>query len=150
MVFALVLVAAGCGSSSSHTGGTPTATVPQATQVDTVHVVRTSDDGPSNLAPFDYTGHDATKTQTLYTALLALPAYVATGRACPTDLGVQYELTFLHSGSTVLHAIADPSGCQVVVINGQDNRTAAHSVLWAQLAAAVGVSTSQVYPVPTA
>lgn len=147
----LVVLVSGCGGSTSQPVKSAVTSVPAAAQITTVHIVRTSDNASSHLAPFNYTGHDAAKVQALYTTLLGLPAYTPNGKACPTDSGVQYQFTFSNGGSTTsLQAIADPSGCQVVVINGRDNRTAAHSTLWTFLAESVGVPESQVYPVPTA
>ena len=63
--------------------------------------------------------------QALYNGLLALPKYVPGQVTCPSDIGVQYNLKFTHNGAVVLLAIADPTGCQIVVVNGHDNRTAA-------------------------
>jgi hypothetical protein len=124
-----------------------TSTVPQVTVIETVHVVRTSDNPHSTLATFNHTGQNASAVQALYNGLLALPKYVPGQITCPSDIGVQYNLTFSHGSSVVLSAIADPSGCQIVVVNGRDNRTAAHSQLWQLVANAVGVSPTLVYPV---
>jgi hypothetical protein len=141
----IVLLLAGCGNTDSTIAGDAT---PYPAHASAVHVVRTSDAGAPGLPAFDYTSHDSAKVQVLYEALLQLPVYGSRGIACPTDTGVQYQLTFSHGKALVLSAIADPSGCQVVVIAGQDNRTAAHTNLWSLIAAAVGVQPSAVYPVP--
>ena len=125
----------------------PTPTVPQVAAIETVHVVRTSDNAQSKLPPFNYTGQDAASVKALYNDLLALPKYVPGQITCASDIGVQYNLTFTHGGTVVLSAIADPTGCQIVVVNGHDNRTAAHTKLWTLLATAVGVSPTLVYPV---
>jgi hypothetical protein len=143
-----LLVLTGCNAASNNASATATASLPA--HVSTVHVVRTSDSGPAKLPAFDYTGTDATKAQALYSALVGLPAYVPHGSACPTDSGVQYQLTFAQANKTVVSIVADPSGCQIVVIGGRDNRTAAQSgTLWGLLAAAVGVPLPAVYPIPT-
>ena len=144
-VVMVMLLLTGCANASSVTVMGPTPFPAHATMV---HVVRTSDHGPAGLPAFDYTARDATKVQELYDALLKLPSYVAQNSACPTDLGVQYQLTFSQASTPVLSAIADPSGCQVVVLAGQDNRSATHSNIWGLLAAAVGVDLSAVYPIP--
>jgi hypothetical protein len=168
LVFMVAVLGAGCsGGAASNSNSTPTntnpfanpgptftpappvptSTVPQVAAIETVHVVRTSDSAHSTLPPFNYTGQDTTTVQALYNDLLALPKYVPGQITCATDIGVQYNLTFTHGGTVVLSAIADPSGCQIVVVNGHDNRTATHSKLWTLLANAVGVSPTQVYPV---
>jgi hypothetical protein len=146
LLLALAVLGAGCGNSSHPTAA---ATSVALARVDSVHVVRTSDVPQSQLAPFDHTGHDAASAHALYAGLYALPAYVASGVPCPPDLGAQYQLTFSYGGKLVLNAIADPSGCQVVVLGGHDNRKALHSNLWALLAAAVGTPLAAVYPLPT-
>lgn len=141
---------AGCGGSQTAATQTPTTAPPTATPlppVDGVHIVRTSD-SPGQLPPFDHTGQDTTKVGAFYSGINALPAYKANGKPCPADSGVQYQITFTHGGTTVQSAIADPSGCQIVVLGGQDNRTAMNSQIWALLAAAVNVPLTQVYPVP--
>lgn len=145
--FALAVLVVGCAT-TNHPTASSSPSGAQA-QVDTVHIVRLSDVPQSQLPPFDYTGRDAVAVQALYTRLFALPPYTANGTPCPPDSGVQYQLTFSHRTSVALNAIADPSGCQVVVINGRDNRRAANSNLWALLAAAVGVPAADVYPLPT-
>ena len=159
LVILLAVLLAGCsgGSTSNRANTGPnsrstsapasTATVPQGTSIERVHVVRTSDNQHSTLPPFNYTGQTASAVQALYDGLLALPKYVPGRVTCPSDIGVQYNLTFSHGSSVALSAIADPTGCQIVVVNGHDNRTAAHSQLWALLASAVGVSPTLVYPV---
>ena len=165
LVLLLAVLVAGCGGGTAstptptdnplaHPGPTftpappvPTATVPQVAAINTVQVVRTSDNPHSALPPFNYTGQTSATVQALYNGLLALPKYVPGQVTCPSDIGVQYNLKFTHNGAVVLLAIADPTGCQIVVVNGHDNRTASHSKLWTLLANAVGVSPSVVYPI---
>jgi hypothetical protein len=167
LVFLLAILVAGCGGGGTPTANStsttnpfanpgptftpappvPTPTVPQVAAIETVHVVRTSDNPQSALPAFNYTGQNSAAVQALYNALVALPKYIPGQTTCPSDIGVQYNLTFTHGGAVVLTAIADPSGCQIVVVNGSDNRTAIHSKLWTLLANAVGVSPSLVYPV---
>jgi hypothetical protein len=131
----------GGDTSASH----PTATTP--IRVDSLHVTRTSDVPRADLQPLDITETDGTKVQALYDGLISLPKYIPSGTQCPVDTGVQYELTFASASTTVLQAIADPSGCQIVVLNGKDNRIANDS-LWSLLASSLGKPTSAIYPVP--
>lgn len=128
---------------------TPSPTIQFPEQVDAVRVVRTSDTPQKNLPAFDHSGNTAASVQAFYTGLRALPLYTPSGRPCPADRGVQYGIVFTYKGATVFHAIADPTGCQIVVLGGRDNRTVTDNHLWALLAAAVGVRTTAVYPLPS-
>lgn len=153
LLLLLAAFVAGCGGADTIPSAvvrqpTATATVVLPAQVDVVHIVRTSDGPQRNLPAFDRTGHNAAAVQAFYAGLRALPPYLSSGTPCPTDRGVQYTLTFSYQGKTVLNAIADPTGCQIVILAGRDNRTAVKSQVWALLAAAVGVKPSIVYPLP--
>jgi hypothetical protein len=146
-LFLLAAAVAGCGESTGLSADNATATALAMIKVDSVHIIRTSDSSPGKLPAFDHIGKDAKKVQALYTGLILLPRYSAQGVSCPTDNGVQYQLTFMNGGAVVFHAIADPSGCQIAVLDGNDNRSAVNSNLWMLIANAVGVTPSTVYPI---
>ncbi len=68
----------------------------------------------------------------IYHTVLALPKR-QTRKVCPMYLTAQYQLTFLHSGTSVLKVEAQQGGCPEVIIGRGDIRVA-NASFWALLA----------------
>lgn len=68
----------------------------------------------------------------IYHTVLALPKRSAR-KVCPLYLTAQYQLTFLHSGSSVLKVQAQQGGCPEVIISKSDIRVA-NAGFWSLLA----------------
>nr|MDQ2888778.1 hypothetical protein [Chloroflexota bacterium] len=82
-------------------------------------------------------GEQGNVTQTqlvrdIYHTVLALPKRSAR-QVCPMYLTAQYQLTFLHSGSSVLKVQAQQGGCPEVILSKGDIRVA-NARFWSLLA----------------
>src|SRR6185437_13071439 len=77
------------------------------------------------------------------TAALSLPP-PGTVMNCPADLGIFYHLEFSGTSGTVTFDV-NPTGCWHVLIGGAP-RALASDQFWPDLAAALGISESTIYP----
>src|SRR5450432_2638143 len=69
--------------------------------------------------------------QAIYHTVLSLPARPVR-QACPDYITAQFQLTFLHGGSSVLMATAQQGGCSLVKLRQGDVRVA-NSAFWVLL-----------------
>ena len=109
-----------------------------------VRVVRTA--GGLNLPPLDRTITDPQNISRLAADIRSLPI-LPSDEHCPADLGTLYTLTFVQASepwSAVIHA----QGCEAVQLNTGETLWAVKSpALWDDLAAALGIPSSEVNPV---
>ena len=109
-----------------------------------VRVVRTA--GGLNLPPLDRTITDPQRISRLAADIRSLPILPA-DEHCPADLGSLYTLAFVQASETwsaVIHAQA----CEAVQLSTGETLWAVKSTaLWDDLAAALGMSSSEVNPV---
>jgi len=109
-----------------------------------VRVVRTA--AGLNLTPLDRTVTDPRNISRLAADIRSLPILPA-DEHCPADLGTLYTLTFVQASeawSAVIHA----QGCEAVQLSTGETLWAVKSpALWDDLAAALGISSSEVNPV---
>jgi hypothetical protein len=146
LLFMLVLLTA-CASSpqvvDATLGGRPT-DVPSSTTKNEVRVVRAA--GGLRLPPLSRTITDSQTISHLAADIQSLPVLPA-GEHCPADLGTVYTLTFVQPSATWTAAV-HAQGCETVQLSTGETLWAIRApVLWDDLAAALGMSTSQVNPV---
>ena len=101
-----------------------------------------------NPEPFAQTVHDSVGVGHLYRLLLALPKVPTGPMNCPVDRGLQYSLTFSLKDAVLRTAIARAGGCQVVILRGNDARTATAG-FWSALAQVLNWPLSDILPTPT-
>ena len=68
-------------------------------------------------AAFKKNIEDEEEVKKLYDKILRLPSFPRGRFNCPSDNGVQYELTFTLASKDVSKAIVDATGCQGVTMN---------------------------------
>ncbi len=89
--------------------------------------------------------------QHLYHAMQALPQFSTPDSpgslSCPREIGVQYQLVFLHEHSVMQKAIYDPSGCSRIWI-GQNDVRAADKPFAQLFAQTIGIPETDLVPVP--
>ena len=121
-------------------------------QPTSVHIVRIRGNEPNvPIVPLDRTIMDTSQVQHLYQTILSLPASCDCG-ACAATLEA-YVLTFYRNGQAILTVRAGFCG-GVDVDRGNPNDTPAFryrqgpAAFWAELAHVLGISQSDVEPIP--
>ncbi len=113
---ALLALVAGCGASTAQAAYPPSAS--------SVRIIRTTSALATPGFPgLDLTISDSQTTQAFYQMTLSLPhSTEKSPQSCPLDEGITYNLIFSYNGKQVIQATADPTGCEQVVLNGNDVR----------------------------
>ena len=146
LLFMLVLLTA-CASSpqvvDATRGGQPTGVLSPLIKNE-VRVVRIA--GGLRLPPLNRTITDPQAVSRLAADVRALPVIPA-GEHCPADLGTVYTLAFVQPMATWT-ATVHAQGCETVQLSTGETLWAIRApALWDDLAAALGMSRSQVNPV---
>jgi hypothetical protein len=95
---------------------------------------------------------DPTAARAVFAALLALPPPLPGAHGCPNDVGVEYQLAFVHDQTVVALARIKPSGCQEVVLTTGPTvalfSSATAPEFWPLLAEKLGIPENHIYPYP--
>ncbi len=146
LLFMLVLLTA-CASSpqvvDTPRGGQPAGDVLSPLIKNEVRVVRAA--GGLRLPPLNPTITDPQAVSRLAAEVRSLPV-LPPGEHCPADLGTVYTLTFVQP-STTWTAEIHAQGCEAAQLSTGETLWAVRApALWDDLAAALGLSRSQVNP----
>lgn len=148
VLFGLVLLLAGCATSTVRITVRPTPT-PTPTRTiagfDTLRVTRRALDGFPPFTPRTIT--DPTSVRRLYMAIQALPP-IGTGASCPIDYGLRYDLAFSYRSGPAVQMEVDPFGCQDVRLPGEDYRQP-DDAFWTLFAQMLGVPKASLFVHPT-
>jgi hypothetical protein len=148
-----ILVLAACGVSPSTSGVSPTATVARTTASETpplpptsITVLRFSQYPQQNrVAPFVKTSEDTASVQRLYHAVFALPPPPSPPPWCPQDVGVGYQLSFIHNNTVVLQVVLSGSCSYAAISNPPECRNWTRAFI-AQVAATLRVPDATLEP----
>lgn len=115
-VFLLIVLLVGCGTNGNSTSTSSTTLKPTV-----LHVLRPilKDYGIPSL---DRTVQNAVAVQRLYTAAYKLPAPPSGRINCPLDIGLVYQLDFLHDKTSLQKMTLQATGCQYLFLNTHDVR----------------------------
>jgi hypothetical protein len=123
----------------------PSAVASIAAAASTVRVTR--DPGFFVMPQLDRTITNQQTVRRLATDILALPAVPSGTYSCPADFGTSYTLRF--TGGAPWSAVVDVFGCRTVRLSdGHNLWSLTTSSLESDLAAALGLSTSDFSPIP--
>lgn len=116
LVLLPILLLTGCGTNDSSPSSTSTTLKPTVLQV----LRPTLKD--YGIPSLDRTVRDATAVQRLYAAAYKLPAPPSGRINCPLDIGLVYQLDFLHDKTSLQKMTLQATGCQFLFLDKHDVR----------------------------
>jgi len=118
MVFVLLLAlfVAGCS-----TNGNSSSTASITLKPTVLHALR-PERKDFNISALDHTVQDAAVVQRLFAAAYKLPTPPSGRMSCPNDIGLVYQLDFLHDRTLLQHMSLQATGCGFLLLNKNDVR----------------------------